>query len=445
VDVRRGGDTLRVEYRTPLGVVHTACEYSKDMQLRGISIPHITEHLIRSPGDYAAAGYLFEHMRVVPRFDRFQAWAKDMGEDGVPVAAAFHGASPMHQIQRDLIDPTQFYFHYKDHHTLIRGLAARIEPLFERILEISAASPAEVVMWGANFDDMLTYPPYFAREIQPWIRRAAERLGTAGKLVMCHTDGENHGLMDLIRDSGMHIAESICPHPMTRVTLEEYYRRWSGHLTLFGGIPSTLTMPDQTTDQEFEAFLSHLFKAVAPGRRMVVGIADQVPPKADFGRLARIGERIAREGRLPLKPGGIRPLPAAGIAPAAGTAVQTAADDSAFAALREDVIAGDDGSAKRHVRELLARGRAARDILQQGLIAGMEVVGRQFGAGEVFIPEVLLASRAMSETMSVLEPLLAQDADRVKGRVLIGTVRGDLHSIGKNLVATLPTSPARCS
>jgi len=89
------------------------------------------------------------------------------------------------------------------------------------------------------------------------------------------------------------------------------------------------------------------------------------------------------------------------------------------------------------VRELLDRGTLARDVLQRGLVAGMEVIGRQFGAGEAFIPEVLLASRAMSETMTLLEPLLAQDVDRVKGRVLIGTVRGDLHSIGKNLVATL--------
>src|SRR3972149_2344390 len=173
-------------------------------------------------------------MRVAPCFDRYRAWSRELGEDGVPVTAAFHGASPMHQIQRDLIEPTQFYFHYKDHQRLLRGLAERMEPLFERILDISAASPAEVVMWGANFDDMLTYPPYFARELQPWIRRAAERLESVGKLLMCHTDGENHGLMDLIRDSGMHVAESFCPVPMTRVSLEEYYLRWSGHLTLFG-------------------------------------------------------------------------------------------------------------------------------------------------------------------------------------------------------------------
>src|SRR5690606_18668814 len=130
-----------------------------------------------------AVWHLFEHMQVVPNHERFTRWAEtEIGEDGVPVAAHFHGASPMQQIQRDLIDATAFYIHYKDHQRELRELAARMEPLFERILEICCASPAPVINWGSNFDDMLTYPPYFAREIQPWIRRASAALADAGKI-----------------------------------------------------------------------------------------------------------------------------------------------------------------------------------------------------------------------------------------------------------------------
>ena len=112
--------------------------------------------------------------------------------------------------------------------------------------------------------------------------------------MLCHTDGENFGLMDLVRDSGMHIAESICPAPMTRVTLAEYYRHWSGQLTLFGGIPSTIVLPE-TGEAQFEACLDELFRAVAPGTRMVVGIADQVPPTG--GVLAAATHRRARRAR----------------------------------------------------------------------------------------------------------------------------------------------------
>lgn len=433
--VHRAGPRTRVEYHTPLGMVSTTTHYDVESQRHGITIPALVEHLIKAPGDYAAAGYLFEHLEVVPNFERFNRWSsEDMREDGVPIAIGSLDASPFHLIQRDLIDPTRFFLHYKDHQAEMRGLAERIAPMLDKALSILRESPAEVVWWGANFDDMLTYPPYFAQEIQPWIRKAAGILETAGKLVLCHTDGENRGLMDLIRDSGMHIAESFCPAPMTKVTLAEYYRHWSPKLTLFGGIPSTVVLPG-TSEADFEAYMDELFRAVAPGRRIVVGIADEVPPQAVFSRLQRIGERIEREGRLPLQAGAYRPLAAAPAAAMQAAAPASPADD--YEAVRRDVFKGKHVDIKAHVQELLDSGARATDILEHGLIAAITVVGNRMAAGEAFIPEVLLAARAMTVAVGVLEPHLAADGERQRGKVLIGTVTGDMHDIGKNLVVTM--------
>jgi 5-methyltetrahydrofolate--homocysteine methyltransferase len=366
--------------------------------------------------------------------------ADDMGENGQAVCIGSLDASPFHTIQRDLSDATQFFIHYKDHYDAMRGLAERIAPLMDKQLDILSRSPAEVVWWGANFDDMLTYPPYFAKEIGPWIRKAADLLGGAGRLVLCHTDGENTGLMDLIRDSGMHVAESITPAPMTRVTIGEYYRRWSPKLTLFGGIPSTIMLPG-TPEADFEAYLDAFFRAVAPGVRMVVGIADEVPPEAVFARLQRAGERIEREGRLPLQAGAFRPVSAApAVAQAGQAAAQAAAPgggEETFAEVRKDIFGGKHLAIKAHVQALLDRGVPAAAILEQGLIAAITVVGARMAAGEAFIPEVLLAARAMNVAMVMLEPHLAAGGDRLRGRILIGTVAGDMHDIGKNLVATM--------
>ena len=356
VKVHRDGPRTRVEYHTPLGMVSTTTHYDVDSQRHGITIPALVEHLIKTPADYAPAGYLFEHMDVVANFERFRRWAADdMGENGQPIAIGSLDASPFHLIQRDLSNATQFFIHYKDHYREMRGLAERIAPLMDKQLEILSQSPAEVVWWGANFDDMLTFPPYFAQEIAPWIRKAATRLGAAGKLVLCHTDGENRGLMDLIRDSGMHVAESFCPAPMTKVTLAEYYRHWSGNLTLFGGIPSTVVMPG-TSEADFEAYLDELFRAVAPGQRIVIGVADEVPPSAVFSRLQRIGERIEKEGRLPLQAGAFRPAPVAPAAarPAAEAAAAPAGD--AYDQVRHDVFKGKHLDITAHVQALLDRG-----------------------------------------------------------------------------------------
>ena len=92
---------------------------------------------------------------------------------------------------------------------------------------------------------------------------------------------------------------------------------------------------------------------------------------------------------------------------------------------------------KRHAREALDKGLVPQDILQYGMISVMEMIGEKFKTGDVFIPEVLLSARAMNEALTVLEPYLASEKREVSGRVLIGTVRGDMHDIGKNMVITM--------
>ena len=438
VTIHRADGRTRVEYHTPLGMVSATKHYDKSSQRLGITVPMLVDHLIKTPEDYAPACYLFEHMDVVPNFERYQRWAREeIRDDGVAVARSLSGASPIHQIQRDMIDPTQFYFHYKDHTSKMRELAARIEPLYDKALGILCKSPAEVVYWGANYDDMLTYPPYFEQEIQPWLRKISSRLAASGKMLMCHTDGENEGLMDLIRDSGMYVAESICPAPMTKLSLAEYYRRWSPHLTLFGGIPSTIVLP-QTSDADFEAYMDELFRAIAPGKRILIGIADQVPPDAIFSRLQRIGERVEREGRLPLAAGAFRPSMHAAAAPAApAAAAATMEADATFDQVRLDVTEGRHKDIQAHVQSLLDRGTLAEAILEHGLVAAISAVGRRMARGEAFIPQVLLAARAMTAGVQVIEPHLARGDQSVRGKIMIGTVKGDMHDIGKNLVVTL--------
>jgi 5-methyltetrahydrofolate--homocysteine methyltransferase len=80
---------------------------------------------------------------------------------------------------------------------------------------------------------------------------------------------------------------------------------------------------------------------------------------------------------------------------------------------------------------------SAEDILNKGLMAGMDYVGVEFKAGNMFVPEVLRSARAMQESMSILKPLLAESGVQMLGEVLLGTVKGDLHDIGKNLVGMM--------
>ncbi len=106
-------------------------------------------------------------------------------------------------------------------------------------------------------------------------------------------------------------------------------------------------------------------------------------------------------------------------------------------ALSEALISGKRDEVTKLVQELLAANVPVGKILTDGLIAGMAVVGDRFKKNEFYVPEVLIAARAMNAGMTILEPLLAKAGVKPLAKVCIGTVKGDLHDIGKNLVAMM--------
>jgi len=103
--------------------------------------------------------------------------------------------------------------------------------------------------------------------------------------------------------------------------------------------------------------------------------------------------------------------------------------DDLYDGFQEEVVEG--------VEEALSRGIAPYDVLTDGLVAGMDIVGIDFRDGILFVPEVLMAANAMKAGMAILRPLLAETGAPTIGKMVIGTVKGDIHDIGKNLVAMM--------
>jgi corrinoid protein of di/trimethylamine methyltransferase len=103
--------------------------------------------------------------------------------------------------------------------------------------------------------------------------------------------------------------------------------------------------------------------------------------------------------------------------------------DDLYDGLREEIVA--------QTNEALSRGFSPQEILDRGLVAGMEIVGVDFRDGILFVPEVLMAANAMKGGMEILRPLLTQTGAEQIGKMVIGTVKGDIHDIGKNLVAMM--------
>jgi 5-methyltetrahydrofolate--homocysteine methyltransferase len=89
------------------------------------------------------------------------------------------------------------------------------------------------------------------------------------------------------------------------------------------------------------------------------------------------------------------------------------------------------------VKKALAEGYSAADVLNQGLIGGMSIIGKEFKARDLWVPDVLLAARNMKQGVEILRPLFSQEGLQAKGKIILGTVKGDIHDIGKNLVAIM--------
>ncbi|MEJ2165304.1 MAG: cobalamin-dependent protein [Desulfobacterales bacterium] len=439
----------RVSYHTPVGTVSVRHGTTAEMQKSGASVTWVKEHAVKTKDDYHILAHVFNNLKLKPAYERFKQWQDSVGEDGVAVA---HGlgiacSSPMHFIQKTLLGATEFYLHYHDYPKEMAELVEALEPVYNQLIEILAESPADAVMWSANIDDMVTYSTYFEKDILPWCRKAAQKLHAKGILTIIHPDGENRGLMDLIPRCEMDVADAVTPYPMTKIDIEEYYERGcrSGRMTIHGGIPEMLLLEESATREDLKQYLDHLFKVITPGTRFAASIGDTCPPNAEFDRLLYIGERIEKEGRLPLKAGGYDPVSVKRLAKAAKSEVSQSprpaavppGGDDLFKTAQQIVLAGDVDQLVDTVAEMLSLKIDPREILNLGMLSALEIIGERFKDGTVFIPEVLLSARALNEALKVLEPHLAGSQTGKSARILVGTVLGDLHDIGKNMVLTM--------
>lgn len=105
-----------------------------------------------------------------------------------------------------------------------------------------------------------------------------------------------------------------------------------------------------------------------------------------------------------------------------------------FDELVRNVVCGDEDAALALTRRAIADGVPAREILEKGLVQAMNIVGGQFARSEIYFPELLVAGDAMKTTLELLKPELSKGGETYQGKYAIGTVRGDLHDIGKNIV-----------
>ena len=288
---------LRVRYDTPKGTVTTEEVYTDEMRKNGITLYVITKHAMEDSDDYEAVSYIFENMEVVPDYDRYAEYRENVvGDRGVAVALSAMWASGGHYLIKELMGFEDFYAERMGDPDAMDEMAEKLQPACDRMFEAALNSPAEVILSGANYDFTFTTPDVVRDYVVPSLKEQSMRAHQKGKYVATHTDGDNTMLLPLYKQSGIDIADSICPAPMTKIPLKDTIDIFDHKITIWGGVPSTALVKDCTTDREFAAIVDQTLEDIGRGDHFIVSVADTLPATADFERFMYLKKKIEEFG-----------------------------------------------------------------------------------------------------------------------------------------------------
>ena len=285
--------------------------------------------------------------------------------------------------------------------------------------------------WGAK--ESLFMSPEMWREFfkEPY-RKIYQYIRSRGVIAIHHADSFLAPIVEDMAEIGVQVWQGVLPEN----NIPELQKRLNGSMVLMGGIGAAIDRPD-STEEEIRAYVRNALETYCPGGHYIPCITYGGPgtvfPHVDpiiNEEIAAYNQRLTLPVSRPAAP--VRRRAAA---KTAAPAAETASDSgSVLDTLCAALCKGQKKKVLALCEEALAAGIAAPDILSGGLVKGMTKLGEDFSAGRAFVPEMLMAARCMNAATEQLKPLLVGEASAPAGRVCLGTVKGDMHDIGKNLV-----------
>ena len=286
--------------------------------------------------------------------------------------------------------------------------------------------------WGTK--DALFMKPEMWREFfkEPY-RWFYGYIRSRGCIAIHHADSYLAPIVDDMAEIGIQVWQGVLPEN----DIPALQRHLKGKLVLMGGMGAAIDRAD-ASPEEIRAYADRVLADCCPLGHFIPSITYGLPgavyPRVDACIDAAID---AYNTQLHLPRFDVPPVPRRVLErPAGGAAAEMPADagDGVLAQLAAALQRGQRKKVLALCEEALAQGLSPQEILSGGLVRGMDRLGEDFSASRVFVPEMLMAARCMQAALGVLKPLMAGGSGEKLGRACIGTVRGDMHDIGKNLV-----------
>ena len=285
--------------------------------------------------------------------------------------------------------------------------------------------------WGTK--EALFMKPEMWREFfkEPY-RRFYGYIRSRGVIAIHHADSYLVPIVEDMAEIGIQVWQGVLPENNIPALQEQL----NGRLVLMGGIGAAIDRPD-AKEEEIRAYVRSALDTYCPGGHFIpcitYGIAGTVYPHVDP---VIDSEITAYNSALHMPSWKLPPIPRRQLSAAAQAArpAESAVSSGVLQKLSDALCKGQKKKVLQLCQDALEDGISAQEILSRGLVDGMTRLGDDFSAGRAFVPEMLMAARCMSAATELLKPLLAGESSEPRGRVCLGTVRGDMHDIGKNLV-----------
>lgn len=249
-------------------------------------------HLINAPDDLPVLHYWLEHTKYVPDPDeavRRRPWVEDLG-----VVLCYLPRSPFMELTVNLAGIGSVVDLWLDARDEFEATLQLMAERYDAAAEAALTVPADCLMIPENFSSEVV-GRFYARYVRPWERKWTARIRQAGRYSYIHVDG-TLGLLDQVGAAGFDVIEAFTPQPVGDASIHEVRAMAGPGPVLWGGLPGIYFTP-LVSDDEFERHIREVLEVMVEDKRMVLGVADQVPPDGLRSRIGRVVELVERYGR----------------------------------------------------------------------------------------------------------------------------------------------------
>jgi len=331
-----------------------------------------------------------------------------------------------------------FYYALQDNQELLEALFEKIGAIqleiISRVIEHKCAGAILINDDIAHNSGLMIHPSHLEKFVFPFFKKIGALCAEQGLGYIFHSDGDCSAAMDQIVDCGFKGFNPIQPNAMNILEVKE---KWGKKLCLIGNInlDSTLTLG---TPQDVRAEVHERIRTLAPGGGYLVASSNSITDYVPLENMKSMISSAFEFGRYPINlvEGEVEGKVSSYQAGKKGKEVVAASDEQ----LKEysELLM------KRAIPQIIEKisadtdaGAALTEVISQKLIPAMTLVGALYQAGKIFIPEMMISANTMSQVLNNFKEQLTQGGGEKQGVVVIGTVKGDLHDIGKNLVSMM--------